>query len=78
MTIWSSETERILVETTREIGGIPEMAAWATAALALRIEATGKNVSELTLGELRQLLQRQSTLHMGLLTEQEVREQEAL
>lgn len=74
MTIWSSETERILVETTREVGGIPEMAAWATAALALRIEATGKNVSELTLGELRHLMQLQANLHRSCTDQQPLRE----
>lgn len=51
-----TETEHDLLDASREIGGILEMAGWATDRLARRIEAYGKWVGALTIDELRTLL----------------------
>lgn len=50
-----SQTERDLIDASKEIGGIYESASWFTAILASRIEASGKPVGDYTVGELMAL-----------------------
>lgn len=45
-------TEIELIAASQEIGGIHESAAWYTAILADKIEASGKPVGEFTISEL--------------------------
>jgi hypothetical protein len=49
-------TEQQLIGACMEIGGIPEANGHFTAGLARRIEATGKSVDELTVGELLRII----------------------
>lgn len=51
-----TDTERELLQAAREIGGVFEMASWASAELAARVTTAGKPVDDLTVGELRQLI----------------------
>lgn len=44
--------ERELLDVSQEIGGICEMAAWASAQLADLVKQTGKSVGDLTIAEL--------------------------
>lgn len=45
------------------IGGAGEMAHWATAGLAARLRCTGKQVHELTVGELVSAIEAQAQMH---------------
>jgi len=49
-------THRDLLDASMEIGGVCEMACWASSAVAALIDSTGKKVDDLTVGELRKLL----------------------
>lgn len=45
-------TERELLDASQEIGGICEMAGWASTQLADLVQQTGKPVGDLTITEL--------------------------
>lgn len=45
-------TAREMLDASQEIGGICEMAAWASDELAHLVQQTGKPVGELTIAEL--------------------------
>lgn len=47
-----SESEKILLEVTREIGGIYDANCHYSAGLARRLENTGKAISDMTVNEL--------------------------
>jgi hypothetical protein len=61
----SHRTELALIEACAEIGGIPEMSAWATSSLATRIDEAGRRVEDLTIGELLTMLRAQRATHRG-------------
>ncbi|MCG6659296.1 hypothetical protein HOP52_16175 [Halomonas campisalis] len=58
-----TQVEAALVAASEQIGGIAEMAHWAVAGLAVRVERRGKAVSELTVGELLAMLDDQRQRH---------------
>lgn len=58
-----NQIERDLLDASREIGGIEGMAHWASAGMAALVASTGKQVDELTVGELRALIRQQAELH---------------
>lgn len=58
-----NQVERDLLGASREIGGIVDMAHWASAGMAALVESTGKQVDEMTVGELRALIRQQAELH---------------
>jgi hypothetical protein len=59
-------TEEQLVNACIEIGGTTESNGHLTAGLARRIEATGKAVDELTVGELLQIINEYRELFNGV------------
>ncbi|MCB1872012.1 MAG: hypothetical protein KDI49_08405 [Gammaproteobacteria bacterium] len=54
----TKQTERELITVSIEIGGIAEMASWATEELSVLIAGKGKPVGELTVSELMGILQK--------------------
>ncbi len=54
-----------LLDASNEIGGIIEMASWATAEIVVAIEHTGKRVNDLTVGELRDIITKHSAPYGG-------------
>ena len=49
-----------------EIGGICNMAYWASKGMAARVHGTGKRLHDLTIGELLGLLKAQENMHANL------------
>lgn len=56
----TSGTETELLAASYEIGAVVEMAAWASGAIAARIDDAGKSVGSLTIDELRRIIRRRS------------------
>jgi len=52
-----------LIFAAAEIGGICEMANWASAGVAGRVSATGKMLQDVTIGEMLDLLNAQKEYH---------------
>lgn len=52
-----------LLSASVEIGSICDMAHWASAGVAGRVHATGKQVKDITIGELMGMLQDQNDMH---------------
>lgn len=51
-----SAAHRAVLDASRDIGSVHDMAAWASDDVTRRIMATGKGVDDLTVGELRRLI----------------------
>lgn len=54
-----------LLDASNEIGGIIEMASWATAKIVVAVERTGKRVNDLTVGELRDIITKHGAPYGG-------------
>ena len=58
-----NEIHRDLISISSEIGGICDMACWASAGMAAMVHNTGKQVLDITIGELMGLLKAHEGLH---------------
>lgn len=74
MTFRMTQTERELSEAGRDIGSMAESNAQWFAGLADLVEATGKPVDDLTIGELRSLIEQRTETYNRIYARIEARE----